>query len=468
MTRVAWLDGLRGLAAVNSVVRHSFYMEPKSVFGFLFRSYWAEPREANCHIIELPPFRLLFASSSWVTCFMVLCGAAISIPVVRARNHSIAVADRDSWVGRLCSQVTRRVPRLYLPVILVSILSNILFYYNIFTYPQAIEMMANAWNIQPMTAPWAHIKFSLWQVVHLMTFVRYELDIANTFVRDDLEGVLNPQFWSIPVVFRGSLIVYLLLLTTGFWSSESRRLTFIAVGIYWFLLGQWDIFAFTSGLCIAEYLYGEPGGQNTKVHAQHSSSSVHMFCSYGNQVWNMMGSFASFNSFWRMAFLAAGLFLLSIPDDGPLGAEYSFLNAFAFSPWWDRVEIFNRCWTSLGAALLIITIANTPWLQSPLNTRPLQFLGRISYSLYVIHFAVYFILKWPLQNLFWFIITSEWYPGSEEASKQVTAFKYAWTGWFLSGFAIMIVLADISERYVERWLIGRGSDWGYGMAKKKT
>lgn len=450
MTRITWLDGLRGLAAANSVLRHAFFMEPKSVFGLLFRSYWADPREANRHFIELPPFRLIFASSSWVTCFMVLYGVAISIPVIQSRHLPV---DKDgSWVKVLCSQATRRVFRLYLPVFCVSLLSNLIFYCDFVTYPQAVEMMERAWNLHPLTAPWAHIKFSLWQLLHLMTFVRYDLDIANTMERDDLEGVLNPQFWSIPVEFRGSLVIYFLLLVTGLWRPVARRLLFILVTFWWFFLGQWDIFAFTSGLCIAEHLYGETEEAKGHIHLSSDSDPAadHSFWKSINRNWNTIKLSTSFHYLWTNLSLLVALFLLSIPDDGPLGTEYQFLLAISISPWWTVSEIFNRCWTGLGATLLIITIANMRWLQYPLNSRPLQFLGRISYPLYVIHFAVYFSLKSPMQNLFWSIARGESYPGSEAACLHKGAFTFTWIGSLLTCFTMMIIVAVLFERHIDR------------------
>ncbi|KAJ5336303.1 uncharacterized protein N7506_004325 [Penicillium brevicompactum] len=448
MTRITWLDGLRGLAAANSVVRHAFYMEPKSVFGFLFRSYWAEPREANRHLIELPPFRLIFASSSWVTCFMVLYGVAISIPIIQSRN--LPGDKHGSWIKVVSSQATGRVFRLYLPVFCISLLSNLLFFCGLVIHPQAIQMMKRAWDLQPLEAPWAHIKFSLWQLVHLTTFVRYELDIANTLERDDLEGVLNPQLWSIPVDFRGSLAVYFLLFVTGFWRPLPRRLFFTAVAFWWFFLGQWDLFAFTSGMCVAEHLYGNT--EETKGAIRLSSDSEPSDRSIGstvNQSWNKIQSSTAFNYLWKPSAFIGGLFLMSLPDDGPLGAEYHFLLDIPTSPWWTVTEIFNRCWTGLGATLVIITIANTKWLQYPLDSQLLQYMGRISYPVYVIHFAVYFSFKWPLQNLFWYIARGEGYPGSEAACLNKGALTFTWVGSLLTCITIMIILGDLFEKHVD-------------------
>ena len=61
MERTLWLDGLRGLASVCVALCHAVVFDSPSIFGFAYRSYWAEPPEENRRLIQLPPFRILFA-----------------------------------------------------------------------------------------------------------------------------------------------------------------------------------------------------------------------------------------------------------------------------------------------------------------------------------------------------------------------------------------------------------------------
>ncbi|KAJ5557336.1 hypothetical protein N7494_001251 [Penicillium frequentans] len=90
------------------------------------------------------------------------------------------------------------------------------------------------------------------------------MDISNhgvylnfTNCRPELDSLL-PQLWTMAIEFRGSCIVYLLIITSAFWRSQPRYLMLLGVAIYWFLNGHWDIFAFVIGLCFAESQVG-PG-----------------------------------------------------------------------------------------------------------------------------------------------------------------------------------------------------------------
>jgi peptidoglycan/LPS O-acetylase OafA/YrhL len=48
--------------------------------------------------------------------------------------------------------------------------------------------------------------------------------------------------------------------------------------------------------------------------------------------------------------------------------------------------------SALGAVALVVLCAHVEWLQRPLGARPLLFLGRISYSLYLVHFTLLLLL----------------------------------------------------------------------------
>ena len=53
---------------------------------------------------------------------------------------------------------------------------------------------------------------------------------------------------------------------------------------------------------------------------------------------------------------------------------------------------FWRFWNVIGAVLLVYAVLNVKWLQTFFNTRTLQYLGRISFSLYLIHIP----LEWTV------------------------------------------------------------------------
>jgi peptidoglycan/LPS O-acetylase OafA/YrhL len=51
--------------------------------------------------------------------------------------------------------------------------------------------------------------------------------------------------------------------------------------------------------------------------------------------------------------------------------------------------------TGAGSALIIITAISSPFLRRLLTTRPVQFLGEVSYSLYLVHMPItLFTISW--------------------------------------------------------------------------
>ncbi|KAJ9490036.1 hypothetical protein VN97_g3225 [Penicillium thymicola] len=80
-----------------------------------------------------------------------------------------------------------------------------------------------------------------------------------------------------------------------------------------------------------------------------------------------------------------------------LAREYQWL-VVTQSPEWDNAEMMPRCWRSVGAVLTIYAISKSTLLRRPLNSRPLQYLGKISFPLYLVHPTIYLTLKWPVRD----------------------------------------------------------------------
>ncbi|KAJ5156798.1 hypothetical protein N7492_009601 [Penicillium capsulatum] len=461
MQRALWLDGLRGIAAAGVTFVHAWnYDDHSPVFGFLFRSYWSDPPEDNHYFIQLPPFRLLFDGSAMVALFMVISGFAISISILKARNGDLTGS--GNFLRRVASASTRRLFRIYFPVMMVAIISHILFFCN--AYQSWAPEWHHLWGLKPLTAPWLHIKYLSWYLLHLLDVFNHGIDI-NTFNHTGKKMVLNNQFWTIPIEYRGSCIVYLLLATTVFWRPQPRRATFVLVAAYWFWVGQWDIFAFVAGLWICE---GHVVPEKIE-----SDGEIALPCDSPppkpqrriSSAWKKAIKWKHLPRVRTAICFLVGMYFLCMPDDEPLGAEYQFLRAYFHSPNWHEKEMERRCWISLGAVLMVYSIRHSRYLQAPLNTRPVQYLGRISFPLYLIHMVIYLILQRPLKHVFWFLVRHEWYPGKVEASKDKLPFAVAWSGSLVVMALIMLPLSDVWERVVdrrcleagkkfERWVVG--------------
>lgn len=441
MERIIWLDSLRGIASALVVIHHSKSSEPKSVVGFLTRSYWDEPPEENRRLIQLPPFRLLFNGPSMVALFMVISGYAISLPLLRCREDT--GPHNAGFFRRLCSAATRRIFRIYLPSIAILFFSQFVYFCNIFPREPANDWLGGP---KPLTAPWAHLQYVLSRTIHLLDISNHQVDINFDHNRPDMRTI-NYQLWTMPIEFRGSCLVYLLILTLSFWKARPRFLALAGVALYWFYMGHWDLFAFVAGIFLAErHVVSESRAEGHIALSDSSSETLEDRKPIGpcskflnSPYLRQLGTSAAF---------IVGLYFLCMCGADRLSAEYQWLAALR-SPEWDNAEMMPRCWRSVGAALTIYAISKSVLLQAPLNSRPLQYLGKISFPLYLIHPTVFLVLKWPVRDFLWWVVTQTSYPGTIEASQRALAFSVTWIGTMALLGVVMVVMSELWNRFVD-------------------
>ncbi len=405
MDRTTWLDGLRGIAAAIVATDHYFM---GGVLDNAFLSFWANPPEENRRLIQLPPFRLLFAAHAMVPLFLVISGYAISINLLRCRNGD----DRD-FVRRLASAVSRRIIRIYLPVFVISIISQVLYFCNLYQWDFGDKVLRGR---KPWTAPWLHITYVF----------RYMLDITNIVSPQGNAG-LNGQLWTMPTEFRGSCLVYITILGLAFWRPQLRRIALACLISYLFYFGYWDLSGFLVGLYLAEIQH---------LSRLNSTEEELKLPFHTRSDWTSRLRFINFSLTWNYSCFFFGFYLLCLSDDGELPPGYLFLKLVESSRWDNDWQVLSRCWKMAGSALMVYGISQLPRLQWPLNSRPIQYLGKISFSLYLVHQTVYHLVRDPVRNSLWYISTKEPYPGTEEASKFTGPFAFTW----LVGYVIMTMI----------------------------
>ncbi|KAH6879396.1 acyltransferase 3 [Thelonectria olida] len=418
MDRTTWLDGLRGIAAAIVATDHYFM---GGVLDAAFRSYWADPPEENRRLLQLPPIRLLFAAHSMVPLFLVISGFAISINLLQLRNSSSA-----EFLRRLSSAVTRRVLRIYLPVFCITAISQLLFFCNLYQWEFGDDVV---WGRRPWTAPWLHITFVF----------RYMLDNMNIITFQN-NGGLNGQLWTMALEFRGSCIVYLAILGLAFWRPQLRRLALGALIGYWFYFGLWDLFGFLAGLYLAEmHILSGPGTTNEDPKLPH-----HFRLCLGTKSRSV-----NFTTVRTYACFVFGIWLVCLSDDGFLPPGYQFLELVESSRWENNWAILSKCWKTTGSVLLVYAIGKSPHLQRPLNSTPIQYLGKISFSLYLVHQSIYHLVRDPVRDFLWYVATREQYPGTPEASKHTIPFAFSWIVGYVIMTAINLYTAHLYTRFID-------------------
>jgi peptidoglycan/LPS O-acetylase OafA/YrhL len=146
------------------------------------------------------------------------------------------------------------------------------------------------------------------------------------------------------------------------------------------------------------------------------------------------------------------VYLLCVDGERRLPPGYRGLSAFQ-SPHWTKYNEWSDvrfCWQAIGAVMAVGVISRSSSLQRPFESRPLQYLGKISYSLYLVHELVYRLWRNPLRALIWWRIRQEEYPGTEVALQDPVPFLIAWIGSGLTLAAVTICSADLFHRCVEQ------------------
>lgn len=89
--------------------------------------------------------------------------------------------------------------------------------------------------------------------------------------------------------------------------------------------------------------------------------------------------------FWTLSSLF-GMFLMSMPDVAPEETPgFVFLTSLV-PDWWHMAKI--RYWHTAGSILLLASVAHLPFYQRFFNSAVIQYLGKLSYAIYIVHAGV--------------------------------------------------------------------------------
>ncbi|GKZ21735.1 hypothetical protein AbraIFM66951_003805 [Aspergillus brasiliensis] len=345
--RENWLDGLRGIAAAIVAWFHFTVGE----MGAPYRSFWASPAEDNRRFFQLPPFRLLFAGQSMVLLFFVISGYAVSLSIIRLRDDAPA-----RFYRKLTSSVFRRGFRLYIPVLILCLISHVAYYIGVIDWvPGDREGCTGA---QPWSALQPHL------TCLTMTFLT-TLNLSGPFY---VTGY-NFHLWTISYEYQCSMAVYLVIL--GLASIRPlMRLSAIAclcATFMWF--GSPIISTFLAGLFFAELdTLHEASWDLCEARQTRKTSILVRNC---------------INVFTGLVFVS-GIYLLCLPQDPTFPPDFWFQSRLEL-PFYVESEIRIRGWHAVGAILLVGTLRRHRFLRVPLESRLAQFLGTVSFSLYLFH-----------------------------------------------------------------------------------
>lgn len=356
----AYLDGMRGLAAFAVFLCHLSYstFDIGHVWG---AGETLEEMEDNRSLLQLPVIRLFYSGPPMVAIFFVISGYALSYkPLKQMRKH-----EYEGLLSTLSSSVFRRALRLFLPCFASTFI--IVCFTRLGLY-RLTEDFANdvraVHEVHYWTAPTL--------TAQLIDWSKKMVNSINVFDWSLYAGShdIDPHLWTIPVEFRCSMALFATHLLIAKMSSRLRLSTLaflLAWGTYW---GRWEMVPFWAGSMLAELDLVKTSRLDEQIDL---TRGEHDRCMQLPSLWSTCATASVF---------VAGLYLASYPDaDGHASPGYVWLTDVIPARYTEK----HRFWSSIGAILIVWSVGNLYYIKQIFNSGPMQYLGKISFPLYVCH-----------------------------------------------------------------------------------
>ncbi|KAJ4860475.1 acyltransferase family domain-containing protein [Trichoderma breve] len=379
------LDGLRGYAALAVMNYHLLY----AYQPFVFYGYG-------------------LSESSAMQFFFVLSGFVLSYkPLVQSRDASSGFTKA---VKSMTSCFFRRPVRLYGPPIVASFITMLAIQLGAYEHGRKI-----AYN--PKWVPLLHWLDQSWRMLYV-------------FWWGDLHNRYDVHLWTIPVEFRCSLAIFLILPVYMILRSTIRVFLMIILIVYVYALDRWDVALFFSGLLIAD----------TAIASRTDAMSLNIKKPGRN--WPVVAM--------KVLLLIGSLWLMSAPDFCVMETPGFQLLGWLIPP---SDPAPNRFLPNLGGILLVSLLTHTEQNNAAiswfLNSSIPQYLGRISYSLYIVHGPLIHTVGYAVFPFFWTV------SGTDEVWRYVIGF----ISGYLVLLGVVLYVSDIFWRAVDVTFVRLAKAW---------
>lgn len=350
----AWLDGLRGVCAWIVFNTHLLPILAKwEGFG------WGAD-DGNRRVLQLPILALLYNGYFAVAMFFIISGYALSLQAVKYVHRP--QGSHQSLARYSLSATLRRPFRLLIPSWASTLLPLLLISTGLLALAQDVNESSEVLDgrIEQFTSLAARQSSFLAQVWDLIKEDAKLLMLWNvTYARSDYNLVL----WTIVTELRGSLMLYVFHIGLPYLKRSSLRITAALVLLIAFLAAEMmEMPMFLIGYLLCELDY-----RHADAAADASAPLVA----------------------WYAALFLLGPFLGSMPgiaaDQSPFYAAFMRFHPLRTLP----AQFF---WQSVGAALTFLAVARTPRVQRLFASRALRYLGKVSFSLYLVHYILVAVL----------------------------------------------------------------------------
>lgn len=397
----SWLDGVRGIASLEVYLFHTM-----GVWVTLYPAFHSSPEQTSP--LQFPLIRTIFVSGpAAVSLFFAISGYVLTQSSLR----SIRERSPEKVYTAVSSSMFRRGFRLYLPPICLTF----------------CEMVATRFKIGPplnftfVPEENCALQFLDW-LAETNRFVNPFYNFSRAIQGVTTYTKYDAVIWTIPLEFYGSFVCYiLLLLLTRVPAHYLRMCTVAAISLLSMFLGSWHFSCFTAGMLLADYnLHQETTTSTSPPGPKHT------------MLWTAVFAFA---------FYTAGLPTFAL-SDANLKPMPGFETMRSLTPMWLRLEDHAWFMWSISGICLLSSISQLPRLKGLFETNFCQYLGKISFSLYLIHEFCIVLFGLKIQGFLMQLFGVE--------SHANNALQY----WFVCGvwYGIFTLLMFALAARVEKWV----------------
>ncbi|SCO77358.1 related to hard surface induced protein 3 (sterol glycosyl transferase) [Fusarium oxysporum] len=339
----AYLDGLRGFAAllvyfhhhelwVRDVVGQKPILE--NSFGYGGKHYFA----------SFPFIRHFFTGGHYaVSTFFIISGYVLSL-----KPMGLIQSGEHAQLGDvIASSLFRRWIRLYLPIIM-----------SMLVYITLLHMFGVWVRIMTQQKSWYD---ELWAFY-------YEFKNFSFVFKEGGEPWLtyNRHLWSIPIEFKGSVVIFTAQMAFSRCSKNARLWCETGLIFYFMYIADGSFYSmFTAGMLLCD---------------------LDLLASKGDLP-RWMARLEPAKEFIFYHLLIFSLFLGGVPSENRNVEQLAKNRGFYYLSWFKPQAVFDYKWFYLfyASVFLVASVPRIFWLKSFFETRFCQWLGRISFALYLVH-----------------------------------------------------------------------------------
>ena len=417
-------------------------------FSWDIQSAWTPNPPRRWWLYQLPILRLVVSGLAPVCVFFVVSGYTIS-------HRFLTLARRGEFEkagSAIASSIFRRHTRLFLPAAVVSFVTAMMTYLNLFP-DQGLPGVAVPTRIPPQFD-------SLWgQLRHYILAEVFTTDpIGQPHLRGDSVGrpdpPYDPHLWTLPIEFTSSMVVFMFLTAFTRVHNKVRMLFALGLAVYlqWIFV-YWGMFLFLGGMFLCDLHFELEDSQwwwsDSRSELQHHGASPldgheTRATKRSNTAYRVLGRAVGLVSF------LLSLWLLSMPEDLEEAAQapgYMTLTSWVPPRFQEALVI------PVGAVLTVLVVDQTTFLQILFTNRFSQYMGKISFSLYMIHGPLLYSLG---------LVLGRWTVALVGDGETDTSYAFGILLAFILWAPAAIYVSDLTTTFVDTKAI-EFSRWAYGI-----